>query len=198
MILLYGLAIIAACSAQASTGLVKLEDGKSQKLQENVESLMRQVGEMGMLLENYRRTILNGITEASDLCEFIDKLSDIEDDDKIPDGNLIFQLTPSICNRLSSPDQQTADTMGIRLYKGFFQKVNDPILKSQLFSSLENHIDNCFARSPNRLVAKRDKNQIQKIRFHSWGGKRNRGAPKVVIRTPFHSWGGKRSGGKDV
>lgn len=27
----------------------------------------------------------------------------------------------------------------------------------------------------------------------SWGGKRNRGPQKIVIRTPFHAWGGKRS-----
>lgn len=87
--------------------------------------------------------------------------------------------------------------MGIRLYRSFFSKLEDTILKSQLFTTLENHIDNCFAGSPNQLLAKRDKSQIQKIRFHSWGGKRNRGAPKVVIRTPFHSWGGKRSD-KDV
>lgn len=48
---------------------------------------------MGMLLENYRRVILSGITEATDLCGFIEKLSDIEGvDDKIPDGNLISFL----------------------------------------------------------------------------------------------------------
>lgn len=188
------LAIIAICSAQAALESVKLEEGTTEKLQENVVALMRQVGEMGVLLENYRRSILSGLTEATDLCEFIDKLSDLDnDDDKNPDGNLRFQLTPSSINHLTSAERLTADAMGIRLYKGFFQKLNDPILKSQLFSSLENHIDNCFAVSPQRLVAKRDKSQVQKIRFHSWGGKRNRGGPKVVIRTPFHSWGGKRS-----
>lgn len=91
-------------------------------------------------------------------------------------------------------DQSPNDEMGVKLYKNFFQNLDDPILKSQLFSSLESHIDECFAASPNQLVAKRDKSQLQKVRFHSWGGKRNRGAPKVVIRTPFHSWGGKRDG----
>lgn len=59
--------------------------------------------------------------------------------------------------------------MGIRVYKSFFQKLEDPLMKSQMFSTLENHIDDCFnAGSPNLLLAKRDKN-VQKIRFHSWG-----------------------------
>jgi hypothetical protein len=86
--------------------------------------------------------------------------------------------------------------MAIRLYRSFFRKLDDPIMKSQLFSSLENHIEICFSSGSNQILEKRDKSQVQKIRFHSWGGKRNRamGAPKVVIRTPFHAWGGKRSG----
>lgn len=95
MRLLYVLAIFAVCSGQEAAKLGKLEEGKTQKLQENVEALMRQVGEMGMLLENYRRAILSGLTEATDLCEFINNLSDLDDDDnKIPEGNLRFQLTP--------------------------------------------------------------------------------------------------------
>ena len=93
MILLYVLSVIALCTAQGSDR-VKLGIGngsKAQKQQEKIEGLMRQVGEMGMLLENYRRVILSGITEASDLCGFIDKLSDIEGvDDKNSEGNLIL------------------------------------------------------------------------------------------------------------
>lgn len=93
MILLYVLSIIAICSAQEATGLVKLDNGneaKAQKLQENIEALMRQVGGMGLLLENYRRVILSGITEARDVCEFIERLSDNGDvDDKTPDGKSI-------------------------------------------------------------------------------------------------------------
>lgn len=64
--------------------------------------------------------------------------------------------------------------MAIRVYKIFFQKLDDPILKSQLFSVLENHIDNCFNTGPaNQLLEKRDKSQIQKVRFHSWGSLNN-------------------------
>jgi hypothetical protein len=37
------------------------------------------VGDMGMLLENYRRVIVNGITESNDICNFIDGLSGPED-----------------------------------------------------------------------------------------------------------------------
>lgn len=208
MILLYVLSIIAFCSAQDAAKLVKIDDAelsdeaKAQKQQENVESLMRQVGDMGMLIENYRRVILGGITEANDVCRFIEKLSDSEDvDDKIPDGNLIFTLfviNYTMFNEILSITVEkpaNGDDMGIKVYRNFFQNLDDPIIKSQLFSTFENHIDNCFAGSPTQRVSKRDKNQVQKIRFHSWGGKRSRlGAPKVVIRTPFHSWGGKRSG----
>jgi hypothetical protein len=88
--------------------------------------------------------------------------------------------------------------MGVNLYRQFFQSVNDPILKTQLFATLENHLDECYDLDARKILVsagKRDKGQVQKVRFFSWGGKRNRN-PKIVIRTPFHSWGGKRSGSK--
>jgi hypothetical protein len=89
MILLYVLSAIAICTAYEATEFAKLGDEKDAKAQaENVESLMRQVGELGMLLENYRRVILSGITEASDVCDFIEKLSD-NVEGKFPDGNFI-------------------------------------------------------------------------------------------------------------
>lgn len=96
MILLCVVAIIAICSAQEATDFVKLDNGseaKTQKQHESIEALLRQVGDMGMLLENYRRVILSGITEANDICGFIGRLSDTEDNnslDHIPDGNLIL------------------------------------------------------------------------------------------------------------
>lgn len=91
---MYVLSIIAICSAQEATEFVKLNSGNEAKTQKPmdslVEPLLREVGELGMLLENYRRVILSGITEASDICGFIEKLSVIEDPvDKIADGNLI-------------------------------------------------------------------------------------------------------------
>lgn len=87
MILWYVLSITAICSAQDVTELV---GGREEAKTQNVEALMRQVGQMGMLLEKYRRVILSGITEAADVCGFIEKLSEI-DDDKEPDGNSILQ-----------------------------------------------------------------------------------------------------------
>lgn len=51
------------------------DEDKMQKQQESIEVLMKQVGDMGMLLENYRRVIVNGVTESSDVCSFIDGLS---------------------------------------------------------------------------------------------------------------------------
>lgn len=62
--------------------------------------------------------------------------------------------------------------MGVKLYKEYFRNINDPILKAQLFATLENHIDNCFNMDANQILLKqekRDKSQLQKIRFHSWG-----------------------------
>lgn len=101
MLLLYVLSVIALCTAQP-TDRMKLETvngPKAQKQQEGIEALMRQVGKMGMLLENYRRVILSGITEASDLCGFIERLSDIEGaDDKIPDGNSTFSLIVNVAD----------------------------------------------------------------------------------------------------
>lgn len=43
----------------------------------------------------------------------------------------------------------------------------------------------------NQIIDKRD--PPKKARFHSWGGKRSKETPKIVIRTPFRPWGGKRS-----
>lgn len=87
MIVLYVLSVIAVCSAQESPELVKLDNPKAR--QDNIETLLRQIGEMGMLLENYRTVILNGITEATDVCAFVESLSDFGDD-KMSDGKLIL------------------------------------------------------------------------------------------------------------
>lgn len=96
MKLLYVLTIIALCSAQDGTDQSKLDNGneaKTDKLQENVEALMRQVGELGMLLENYRRVILGGMAEANDICGFIERLSAVKDADvKSSAGNLILLI----------------------------------------------------------------------------------------------------------
>lgn len=81
MIFIYlSISIIAYCNAQQeSTEFTKSEEEKLQKQQESIEVLMKQVGDMGMLLENYRRVIVNGITESSDICNFIDGLSVIDE-----------------------------------------------------------------------------------------------------------------------
>ncbi|CRK95941.1 CLUMA_CG009385, isoform A [Clunio marinus] len=187
MMLLYMLSVVVICTAQEATQFVKLDNGngaKALKQLENGEDLMRQIGEMGLLLENYRRVILSGITEAPDVCGFIENLREsIEASDKIPENNLIRK------------EHLSEDETGIKLYKNILQSIDDPVLKSQFFLMLQTQIDECFDLDfPNQVLAKRDRSQMQKIRFHSWGGKRARGAPKIVIRTPFHSWGGKRSG----
>jgi hypothetical protein len=54
-------------------------EDRLQKQQESIEVLMKQVGDMGMLLENYRRVIVNGVTESNDICAFIETLSSPDD-----------------------------------------------------------------------------------------------------------------------
>ena len=74
------ISVIAICNAQQKLDSLEFnkpmsDDERIQKLQESIEVLMKQVGDMGMLLENYRRVIVSGITESSDVCSFIDGLS---------------------------------------------------------------------------------------------------------------------------
>jgi hypothetical protein len=60
------------------------EEDKLQKQQESIEMLMKQVGDMGMLLENYRRVIVSGVTESNDMCSFIDGLMvPVDNGDKV-------------------------------------------------------------------------------------------------------------------
>lgn len=96
MILLYALSIIAICSAQEATDFSKIENRNEVKVQrqkDGIDALIREVGEMGLLLESYRRIILDGITETSDMCGFIDKLIDNDEDvnQNRQDGKLILQ-----------------------------------------------------------------------------------------------------------
>jgi hypothetical protein len=56
--------------------------------------------------------------------------------------------------------------MSINLYKKFFRDINDPTLKTQLFATLENHIDQCYNMIPGPRNYKRDKGNLQKVRFH--------------------------------
>lgn len=81
MIFLYlTISIVAICNAQQeSTEFSKSDEDKLQKQQESIEVLMKQVGDMGMLLENYRRVIVNGITASNDICAFIEGISGPEE-----------------------------------------------------------------------------------------------------------------------
>lgn len=55
------------------------DDEKFQKQQESIEALMKDVGDMGMLLENYRRVIISGVSEINDICSFIERISSPDD-----------------------------------------------------------------------------------------------------------------------
>lgn len=69
---------IAICNAQQADfnkPTISDEERLQKQQQESIEVLMKQVGDLGMLLENYRRVIVNGITESNDICSFIDGLS---------------------------------------------------------------------------------------------------------------------------
>jgi hypothetical protein len=69
--------------------------------------------------------------------------------------------------------------MGVGLYKQYFRDIEDQTLKTQLFAIFENHIDNCYNTDARQVLSKqadkRDKSQMQKIRFHSWGKGLNSG-----------------------
>jgi hypothetical protein len=97
ILLCLSISIIAICGAQdlEARGFGKQQasvsdknnnnvEDRLQKQQESIEALMKEVGDMGMLLENYRRVIVNGITESNDICAFIETLS--SPDDKATDS----------------------------------------------------------------------------------------------------------------
>lgn len=48
-------------------------------------------------------------------------------------------------------------------------------MKTQIFATLENHIEECYNSDVRGVLLKqaekRDKSQMQKVRFHSWGEK---------------------------
>jgi hypothetical protein len=70
--------------------------------------------------------------------------------------------------------------------KEILTNLKDEKFKNFLFNELNRY---CM-----KTKDKRDKFLGQKVRFHSWGGKRNKESPNpkaVVIRTPFFPWGGK-------
>lgn len=75
--------------------------------------------------------------------------------------------------------------------------LSDLTLESQLITLLQ---AKCCRDSGDTLncLEKREPRTIKKVKFHSWGGKRdgsngNENIPKIVLRTPFRPWGGKRS-----
>lgn len=76
--------------------------------------------------------------------------------------------------------------------------LSDLKLESQLIALLQ---AKCCSDSGDLIncLEKREPRTIKKVKFHSWGGKRdgNNGidnVPRIVLRTPFRPWGGKRNG----
>lgn len=101
MILLYVLSIISLTCAHEASELMKLDEGNELSQQDKIDALMRQVGRMEMLLANYRLAILSGIAEASDICDFIEKLAyrdELDDNKKNMNGNLTHE---SINNQIN-------------------------------------------------------------------------------------------------
>lgn len=74
------ISIIAICKAQQKFDMPNFNKPMSDeeslaKQQESIEVLMKQTGDMEMLLENYRRVIVNGLKESNDICSLIDGIS---------------------------------------------------------------------------------------------------------------------------
>lgn len=93
-------------------------------------------------------------------------------------------------------EPETAKT-SLPYYQNLINMVNDDTMNEIIMNFMENNCNDFLAQQDKRsgkVVGK-------KIKFHSWGGKRNSAGagkfidsqPKMVIRNPFHSWGGKRS-----
>lgn len=102
-------------------------------------------------------------------------------------------------NEENKIDQQPSVMFNIMLTKIF---LSDLKLESQLISSLQ---AKCCRDSGDTLncLEKREPRTIKKVKFHSWGGKRdgsngNENIPRIVLRTPFRPWGGKRSRAVDL
>lgn len=74
--------------------------------------------------------------------------------------------------------------------------LSDIKLESQLKNVLHGKCSH-FTEELLNVLEKREPRTIKKVKFHSWGGKRdgNNGVekPRIVLRTPFRPWGGKRS-----
>lgn len=150
------------------------DEERMQKQQESIEALMKEVGDMGMMLESYRRVIVNGIRGSNDICGIIESLTAPNNLETIDSKYLLLNLENlNKLNILSKGTAGSNNDLGINLYKQFFREINDPIMKTQIFATLENHIDDCFNNDERNELqkpgAKRDKSQMQKIRFHSWG-----------------------------
>lgn len=83
ILLCLSILVIAASNAQEletkeiveQTALPANDDERMQKQQESIEALMKEVGDMGMLLESYRRVIVDGIKGSNDVCGLIESLS---------------------------------------------------------------------------------------------------------------------------
>lgn len=97
-------------------------------------------------------------------------------------------------NEENKIDQQPSVMFNVMLTKILLADLK---LESQLINLLQ---AKCCRDSGDTLncLEKREPRTIKKVKFHSWGGKRdgsngNENIPKIVLRTPFRPWGGKRS-----
>lgn len=109
-----------------------------------------------------------------------------------------------ILNENSNDDSDDSDPQPSVLFNIMLTKIllSDLKLESQLINLLQ---PKCCSDSGDTLncLEKREPRTIKKVKFHSWGGKRdgsngNENIPKIVLRTPFRPWGGKRSGTVDL
>ncbi|KAJ6635963.1 Leucokinin [Pseudolycoriella hygida] len=163
-------------------------------------------------IDEYRHLVTNSVLRMKDSCRIYDYLLDVdkkwtEDDGKLevaPYGgseqirsnreffihNLLRILTEQ------SDDESTTDLQPNNLFNLMLTRIlaTDLKLGSQLVSLL--HAKCC--RDALNCLEKREPRTIKKVKFHSWGGKRDGrngidDVPKIVLRTPFRPWGGKRS-----
>lgn len=170
-------------------------------------------------MDEYRHLVLNSVAQMKDSCRVYDYLLDVDkkwtdDDGKLevaPYGGtetirsnrdfyihtLLRILNENAINDDDNRNEPSNVILNVMLTKLLF---TDLKLDSQLISLLQ---AKCCRDSDGddalNCLEKREPRTIKKVKFHSWGGKRdgsNNGmdnVPKIVLRTPFRAWGGKRS-----
>ncbi|XP_037039820.1 uncharacterized protein LOC119076908 [Bradysia coprophila] len=165
-------------------------------------------------MDEYRHLVLNSVAQMKDSCRVYDYLLDVDKKWTDDDGKLevapygatetirsnrdfyIHTLLRILRENANDDDQNEEPSVIFSVMLTKFL-LTDSKLDSQLTSMLQAKCCRDSDDDALNCLEKREPRTIKKVKFHSWGGKRdgNNGidnVPKIVLRTPFRPWGGKR------